>query len=190
MNEEFKRTPVYILTVGLHRCCSHKRVLVHLGQHCWAVCNMQSSPLLHASQWTTHFLVDAVQLEQSLGLFLLPSGRPHLRKRSWFLNWFGNWFNWERLALLAGVTSIGGCSSSGSGAGIGSKADPVKLESLLNLLLAEQSVEHLEADLWARIKAIVVLYPKCEERKSDAGMRPNKSWCSKYGQTSAAVNST
>ena len=51
---------------------------MHRGQRCLAVCNVQASPLLHVSQWTTH-LVDAVQLGQTRGLYLLPSWRPHLR---------------------------------------------------------------------------------------------------------------
>ena len=82
---------------------------MHRGQRCRAVCNVQSSPLLHASQWTTHF-VDAVQLGQGLGLFLLPSGRPHLRGGA------GSGTGSETgsagtVGSSTGVTSIGGCNA-------------------------------------------------------------------------------
>ena len=96
---------------------------MHRGQHCWAVCNVPASLLLHASQWITHS-EDAVQLGQTRGLFLLPSGRPHLRGGA------GPGIGSETgsaqtVGSSTGVTSVGGCNASGSSAGVGAGRDSV-----------------------------------------------------------------
>ena len=133
---------------------------MHRGQRCWAVCNMQASPLLHASQWTTH-LVDAVQFGQTRGLFLLLSGLPRLRGGAGSETG-STWTVGSSTHIIVAAVHWVPVQELVQG-------QTLSQELSMNVLLAEQLVEHLEADLWVKRKVIFALHPKCEEQNRMLG---------------------
>ena len=160
---------IYKPAVDLHRCSSHKRVLMHRGQRCWDVCNSQASPLLHALQWTTH-LVDAVQFGQTRCLFLLPSGWPCHRGGAGSETGSA----WT-VGSSTGVTSNGGCIACGSSAGVGAGTD-----SVAGVVVGHTSGGTVGglSRVWSmgKEKSNCCSLSKMWGAKSDSGIRPNNSW--------------
>ena len=133
-----------------------------------------------------HF-ADAVQLGQGRGLFLLPSGRPHLRGGAGPGTSSETGSAWT-VGSSAGVTSIGGCNASGPSAEVGTGTDSVA--RVIDERASSGTVGGTSRGRSVgKERGNCCSLSKMWGEKSDAGIRPYNSWCPKYGRTSAAVNS-